>query len=169
MQWEGRNAKSSENIKNIHLFLFSRGMGEENVRVHKKCLQGKNDVIFCWLVSDLFGIWLVCGGFGWFVGGLWVIWLVCEEFWVLQLTYWNKSKKANIVDTIYKHPSMDLTDFNSNYLKNKNLFFFQVILALRFWIILSTIQTMNFWTLLHQTLFYHTSCSQLELLATQKH
>ena len=27
-------------------------------------------------------------------------------------------KKSNIVGTIYKHPSMDLTDFNSNYLHN---------------------------------------------------
>ena len=27
-------------------------------------------------------------------------------------------KKLNIVGTIYKHPSMDLTDFNSNYLNN---------------------------------------------------
>ena len=40
-------------------------------------------------------------------------------------------KKSNIVGTLYKHPLMDLTDFNSNYLnflrkyqKNKNLFFF---------------------------------------------
>lgn len=36
------------------------------------------------------------------------------------------------------------------------------------WIIMFTIQSMNFWILLHQTLFYHTLCSQLELLATQK-
>ena len=27
-------------------------------------------------------------------------------------------KKSNIVGTIYKHPSLDLTDFNSNYLNN---------------------------------------------------
>ena len=27
-------------------------------------------------------------------------------------------KKSNLVGTIYKHPSMDLTDFNSNYLNN---------------------------------------------------
>ena len=26
--------------------------------------------------------------------------------------------KSNIVGTIYKNPSMDLTDFNSNYLNN---------------------------------------------------
>ena len=44
----------------------------------------------------------------------------------------NPNKSNIIVGTIYKHPSMDLTDFNSNYLsnllgkyqKNKNLFFF---------------------------------------------
>ena len=27
-------------------------------------------------------------------------------------------KKSNIVDSIYKHPSLDLTDFNNNYLNN---------------------------------------------------
>ena len=51
----------------MHLFLFSRGMGKENVAVHTKCLQEKNNVIFGWLVGDLFGIWLVSG---WFLGGL---------------------------------------------------------------------------------------------------
>ena len=93
----------------MHLFLFPRGMGKENVAVHKKCLQGNNDAIFGWLVGDLFGIWLVwgwfglfvgglaglclfCGWFDWFVGtlaGLRVVWLVCGWFWVLQLTVWN--------------------------------------------------------------------------------
>ena len=47
-------------------------MGEENVVVHKKFLQGKNHAIFGWLAGDSFGIWLVwelvCGWFGWFVG-----------------------------------------------------------------------------------------------------
>ena len=61
-------------------------MDKENVEIHKKCLQGKNDAIFGRLVGDFFGIWLVCGWFGWFVGGLWVVWLVCGWFPVLQLT-----------------------------------------------------------------------------------
>ena len=43
----------------MHLFLFSRGMGKENVAVHKICLQGNSDAIFGLLVGDLFGIWLV--------------------------------------------------------------------------------------------------------------
>ena len=30
----------------------------------------------------------------------------------------NPKKLNIIVGTIYKHPSMDLTDFNSNYLNN---------------------------------------------------
>ena len=30
----------------MHLLLFSRGMGKENVAVHKKCLQGNKDAIF---------------------------------------------------------------------------------------------------------------------------
>ena len=30
----------------------------------------------------------------------------------------NPKKSNIIVGTIYKHPSMDLTDFNSNYLNN---------------------------------------------------
>ena len=80
MQWRRWNAKSSRNIKKMHLVLFSRGMGKEHVAVHKKCLQGKNDAIFGWLVGDLFGIWLVWGWFGWFVGDLWVVWLVCGWF-----------------------------------------------------------------------------------------
>ena len=70
--------KKSRNIKKMHAFLFSRGMGKENVAVHKKCLLGKQDAIFVWFVGDLFGIWLVFGWFGWFVGVLWVVWLVCE-------------------------------------------------------------------------------------------
>ena len=43
----------------MHLFLFSRGMGKENVAVHKIFLQGNSNAIFGLLVGDLFGIWLV--------------------------------------------------------------------------------------------------------------
>ena len=42
----------------MHLFLFSRGMGKEDVAVKKKCLQRNSDAIFGWLVGGLFGI---CG------------------------------------------------------------------------------------------------------------
>ena len=83
----------------MHLFLFSRGMGKENVAVHKICLQGNSDAIFGLLVGDLFWylaclrvVWLVCGWCGWFMGslaGLWVVWLVCGWFRVLQLTQEN--------------------------------------------------------------------------------
>ena len=54
----------------MHLFLFPRGMGKENVALHKKCFQGKNNAIFDWLVDNLFGIWLVWVWFDWFVAGL---------------------------------------------------------------------------------------------------
>ena len=64
----------------MHLFLFSREMGKENVAVHKKCFQGKNNVIFCWLVGDLFGIWLVSEWFGLFVGGWTGLWVACGWF-----------------------------------------------------------------------------------------
>ena len=61
---------------------------------HKKCLQGKKDAIFGWLVGGLLGIWLVCGRFmssvaawwviyercGWFVGEVTGLWVVCGWF-----------------------------------------------------------------------------------------
>ena len=61
--------------------------------------------------------------------------------WRLQSTFieiMNPKKSKIPVGTIYKHPSIDLTDFNSNNLynllekisKNKNLFSFKVILTL---------------------------------------
>ena len=52
----------------------------------------------------------------------------------------NPKKSTIIVGTIYKHPSMDLTGFNSNYLNNllekvskeqKSVFFY-VILTLTY-------------------------------------
>ena len=48
---------------------------------HKKCLQGRGDAIFGWLVCSLSGI----SWYGWFVGGLYVVWLVCGWFRVIQL------------------------------------------------------------------------------------
>ena len=44
-------------------------MDKENVEIHKKCLQGKNDAVFGWFVGGLAGLWVACGWFGWFVGG----------------------------------------------------------------------------------------------------
>ena len=39
--------------------------------------------------------------------------------WSLLFFEIMNPKKANIiVDSIYKHPSMDLSDFNSNYINN---------------------------------------------------
>ena len=73
MQWRRQSAKSSRNKKkNASISLFAWN-GQGNVAVHKKCLQGNNDVIFDWLVGDLFAIWLVWEWFGWLVGSLWVV------------------------------------------------------------------------------------------------
>ena len=65
---------------------------------------------------------------------------------------------------------MDLADFNSNYLNNllekvskeqKSVFLLGDF----------NINLLNsiYWIPLHQTLFYHTFCSQLQLIATEKH
>ena len=126
-----------------------------------------------------------------------------QKKWIRVYFYWNNEPKKsnNIMSSIYKHLSMDLTDFNNNYWNNlpekvikeqKSGFLlgdFKISFPSAFipedkfmelrkylfvppeevhWIIMFTIQSMNFWILLHQTLFYHTLCSQLELLATQK-
>ena len=61
----------------MHPFFTSRRIGKENIMVHKKYIQEKNDAIFGWLVGYLFNIWLFFEEFGWSVGGLWVVWLVC--------------------------------------------------------------------------------------------
>ena len=86
-------------------------------------------------------------------------------------------KKSNIVGEIYKHPSMDLTDFNSNCVNNllEKISKEQksVLLLGDFNINLMNYNvhnpTNNSWILLHLTLFYLISCSQLELPVTQKH
>ena len=84
----------------------------------------------------------------------------------------NPKKSSIIVGTIYKHPSMDLTDFNSNYLTNllekiskeqKSVF------LLGHFNINCNVHNPTYKFLLHQTLFCLTSCSQLELPVTQKH
>ena len=148
MQWRRRNAKSSRNIKKMHLFLFSRGMDKENVADHKKYLQGKNDAIFGWLVGDLFaiwlvcgwcgwlvgalaGLWVVCGWFDWFVGGLddlWVVWLVCRWFRVLQLTQlltvYNSLKYTYFCFIVARNRGNDLTEhcrLNCTYSCHKRL------------------------------------------------
>ena len=78
-------------------------------------------------------------------------------------------KKSNIVGTIYKHPSMGFTDLNSNYLNNllekvsKKISFF---LSDDFNI---NLLNYNVYNPTNETLFYLSSCSQLELLVTQKH
>ena len=59
--------------------------------------------------------------------------------WNLLLLKLSTQKKSNIiVGVIYRHPSMDLTDFNCNYLsqlsenisKEKNIFSYLEILVL---------------------------------------
>ena len=77
--------------KKVHTFLFLHMIGKRvifrggdkyrgsyilNLNLVKKCLQGKKDVIFGWVVGGLSHIWLVCAWYGEFVSGLWMIWLV---------------------------------------------------------------------------------------------
>ena len=43
-----------------------------------------------------------------------------QKEWIRVYFYWNNEpKKPNIIiSSIYKHPSMDLTDLNNNYWNN---------------------------------------------------
>ena len=64
----------------------------------------------------------------------------------------NPGKSNIIAGVIYRHPSMNLADFNCNYLtnyykiplKNKNLFSYLEILMLTSLIIMSIMRLMNF-------------------------
>ena len=87
----------------------------------------------------------------------------------------NPKKSNIIVGTIYKHPSMDLTDFNSSYLnsllekisKQKSVFLLgDFNINLMNYIVHNP--TNGFLDSLASN-SYLTSCSQLELVVTQKH
>ena len=84
MQWRKGNAKFGKNIKKCTHFSSrvawvnrSYFVGRQMLRFldpqfisnHKKCLQGRGDAIFGWLVCSLSGI----SWYGWFVGGLYVV------------------------------------------------------------------------------------------------
>ena len=110
VQWRRWNAKSGGNIKKGYHFSSHAGwvkgsyfvrwqmlrfLGPEFIPNHRKYLQGKNAVIFGWLVSGLSATWLVCRRFGWFVGsflgGVASLWVICGwfvgglgGFWVVE-------------------------------------------------------------------------------------
>ena len=79
-------------------------LGPDFTPIHIKCLQGKQDGIFGWLVDGLSGICLVCWCFRYFVGGVWVVWLVCGYFlggpdglWMVSSFTANVSKNQNSI------------------------------------------------------------------------
>ena len=84
--------------------------------------------------------------------------------WTRIYFYWNcQSAKPNIiVGIIYRHPSIDLTDSNCNYLnkllenisKEQKFISYLEILMLIYWAVMSIIRQMNFQILLPLTHLY---------------
>ena len=84
--------------------------------------------------------------------------------WTRIYFYWNcQSEKPNIiVGIIYRHPSIDLTDSNCNYLnkllenisKEQKSISYSEILMLIYWAVMSIIRQMNFQILLPLTHLY---------------
>ena len=89
----------------------------------------------------------------------------------------SNPKRSIIIGCIYRHPDMDLDEFNNNYLnifclinflRKINLFSFLVTLMLTFWNMTNMHQQMNSWTHFLHICFYHISSNQLESVLLPK-